>query len=238
MTRIIYVSSPRRRAGKTTLALALVRALRKRGVRAVGGKPIDTEAAPGEDHDLLSPDARLLQRVSGPPDVPYTVVAPYRFSSGLPPSEAFRLTGLELGLGELAEQIRALAEWGAPIILEGARCLTTPLTPTQVELDLAAELGAELVLVVPAGPEALEEALAGVELAERRRVPVPLVALNSPAGVAHPPELADRIAERVRRRVVRIEHVEGDLEARVAEIERQLDGAHVVRDFAEAILPS
>jgi hypothetical protein len=64
------------------------------------------------------------------------------------------------------------------------------------------------------------------------------VALNSPAGVAHPPELAERIAERVRRRVVRIEHVEGDLEARVAEIERQLDGAHVVRDFAEAILPN
>jgi hypothetical protein len=28
------------------------------------------------------------------------------------------------------------------------------------------------------------------------------------------------------------------LEARVAEIERQLDGAHMVRDFAEAFLPS
>jgi hypothetical protein len=38
--------------------------------------------------------------------------------------------------------------------------------------------------------------------------------------------------------VVGVAHVPGDLEARVVEVERQLDGAHVVRDFAEAILPS
>ena len=203
----IFVTSPSRAAGKTLVALALVRRLRKLGRRAIGLKPVDTGCPPGPDHDLGSVDGKLLQRVSGPPDVPFTVVAPYRFATiADTPAEAFERTGLSLELGELAEVVQSAAEYGDLAIIEGATATTTILR-TSDELDLAAALGARLMIV--ADDEAEDEALRGRAGAKK----IPLLGVVVSRGSSPKPRQA----------WLWLPVLEGDLEARVLATEEALE---------------
>lgn len=204
----IFVTSPSRAAGKTLVALALVRRLRKLGRRAIGLKPVDTGCPPGPDHDLGSVDGKLLQRVSGPPDVPFTVVAPYRFATiADTPAEAFERTGLSLELGELAEVVQSAAEYGDLAIIEGATTATTKILRTSDELDLAAALGARLMIV--ADDEAEAEALSA--LAGTKKIPLLGVVISRGS------------RPKPREAWLWLPVLEGDLEARVLATEEALE---------------
>lgn len=206
MSRTIFVTSPGRGVGKTLVALAWIRALRRRGHRAIGVKPIDTACAPGPDHDLLSIDGRHLQTVSGPPDVPYTVVAPYRLGSPLAPALALSEAGLELSLEELAETVREAERWGELTVVEGPWSTLAPLTSGAVTLDLARALEAGVVLVTDGAADATREAIAEIRA---RGLPLLLVATRAPLELDVP--------------TVTLGSIEGDLEARVAAVEALLE---------------
>lgn len=234
MVRSLFVTSPTRGAGKTLVALALVRALRRRGQRAVGIKPVDTGCAPGPDHDLLSIDGRYLQTASGPPDVPYTVIAPYRLGSGLSPGLALAELGLELSTRDLARAIDDAAEWGELVIVEGPWTASAPLSSDGVTLDLAAAAQSWVVLVVADGPGAVaeaEEVLASVRARGLTLRGVVLSAGALGAGAAAqdprvPAASAARAAEleaRVGVPVVVLGPLAGDLEARVTAAEQALE---------------
>ncbi|MFO0724124.1 MAG: AAA family ATPase [Myxococcota bacterium] len=212
MLRTVFVTSPSRGAGKTLVALALVRWMRKHGHRAIGLKPVDTGCPPNADHDLGSNDGKLLQLVSGPPDVPFTVIAPYRFAAvAETPAEAFDKSGLELTLAELAEVVRGAAAFADWAVVEGASTATTKLLLEHDELDLAAALGAQ-VLVVAADPL---EAGRLSELVTRRKVPLLGVVLSRSEAPAGPGQ-------------AEIPALSGDLEARVLAAEAALEAAGLI----------
>lgn len=225
MVRSLFVTSPTRGAGKTLVALALVRALRRRGQRAVGIKPVDTGCAPGPDHDLLSIDGRYLQTASGPPDVPYTVIAPYRLGSGLSPGLALAELGLELSTRDLARAVEDAAEWGELVIVEGPWTASAPLSSDGVTLDLAAAAQSWIVVVVADGPGALAEADEVLAMVRARGLTLRGVVLSAGAATS-PPVSAERAAAleaRVDAPVVVLGPLAGDLEARVTAAEQALE---------------
>lgn len=229
MVRSLFVTSPTRGAGKTLVALALVRALRRRGQRAVGIKPVDTGCAPGPDHDLLSIDGRYLQTASGPPDVPYTVIAPYRLGSGLSPGLALAELGLELSTQDLSRAVDDAAEWGDLVIVEGPWTASAPLSSDGVTLDLAAAAQSWVVLVVADGPGALTEVDEVLAMVRARGLTLRGVVLSAGAlGAASSPPagLAERAAAleaHVGAPVVVLGPLAGDLEARVTAAEQALE---------------
>ncbi len=227
MVRTLFVTSPARAAGKTLVALALVRALRRRGHRAVGVKPVDTGCAPGPDHDLLSIDGRHLQTASGPPDVPYTVIAPYRLGSALAPGPALAEAGLELNTAELARTVSDAQAWGEVVIVEGPWSALAPITADGLALDLARELTARVIVVVADGARALAEARETLAEVEARGLELHGVVLSAVDRSIPPAATAARAAELSEAlpgvTVLAIEALEGDLEARVSGAEKVLE---------------
>jgi len=212
--RAIFVTSPARGAGKTLVALAWVRALRRRGHRAIGVKPIDTACAPGADHDLLSIDGRHLQTVSGPPDVPYTVIAPYRLGSPLAPGLALAEAGLDLSLDELTETVRDAEKWGDVLVVEGPWSALAPLTAGSVALDLAKSLEARVVIVTDDAIEPTLETVAAVRA--RGLILMGIVVSRAETDAA-------ALSAKAACPVITLGALTGDLEARVTAAETALE---------------
>ena len=136
------------------------------------------------------------------------MVAPYRFATiADTPAEAFERTGLSLELGELAEVVQSAAEYGDLAIIEGATTASTKILRTSDELDLAAALGARLMIV--ADDEAEAEALSGLAGAKK----IPLLGVVVSRGSRPKPREA----------WLWLPVLEGDLEARVLATEEALE---------------
>ena len=170
--------------GKTVVAAGLLRALRERGVRAVGFKPVESGVVPGEtaDSELLAqagvddPEARPLLRLAEP----------------LAPAVAAERAGLGLDPMVVEARLHGLRARGLRVVVEGAGGLLAPLcwTPSGpwTALDLARSCGLHAVVVARAGLGTLNHVLLTVEALDRARVPLRGVVLN---GRGDPPDLAE-----------------------------------------------
>jgi adenosylmethionine-8-amino-7-oxononanoate aminotransferase len=162
--RITVVLSPRPGGGKTTLAAALVRALRASGRLAAALRPVETGCTPGEDHDLVARDAAVFAEVAG--WVPRLVLAPYRLPRPGLPVEAAAALGMELRLDDLAEAVRAGHRYADHLIVELDGGDGPGLAVDGDALALARQLEAHVVVVAPV--EADAEAARLIEAARAR----------------------------------------------------------------------
>lgn len=167
--------------GKTVLAAALVLALRERGVRALGFKPVETGLEPG-----VSPDSQLLAEASGER---LAVARPFlQLAEPLAPAVAAGRAGVDLPLGQVAERVRDLQAAGFRLVVEGAGGLLVPLGRGWNAADLARACGLRTVLVARAGLGTLNHVLLTVEALASRGLPLAGVVLN---GAGEPPDLAE-----------------------------------------------
>jgi dethiobiotin synthetase len=167
--------------GKTVIAAALILALRERGVRAVGFKPVETGMTAGEPAD-----SEILAEASG---IDEPLARPLlRLGEPLAPAVAAERAGTTLDPAQVRERFEALREAGYSVVLEGAGGLLTPLAWGFTVLDLAAALAVPTVIVARAGLGTLNHTLLTAGALHERNVPVRAIVLNSRGD---PPDLAE-----------------------------------------------
>jgi dethiobiotin synthetase len=167
--------------GKTVVAAGLVLALRAKGRRAIGFKPVETGLVPGGQSD-----AALLARASGE-DEP--LARPLlSLPEALAPAVAAARAGTSVDPREIEARIRALRDRHEAIVVEGAGGVAVPLAWDYTILDLARHLGLPAVVVARAGLGTLNHVWLTVEALRARDIPVVAVVLN---GMSPAPDLAE-----------------------------------------------
>ncbi len=132
--------------GKTRVACALLHALARAGVRAVGMKPV----AAGANRDaegLLNEDVAALIKAGGVA-APRALVNPYCFEPAIAPHIAAAQAGVAIDFDVIARAFAALSVMADAVVVEGAGGFCIPLGARIDSADLAQRLALPVVLVV------------------------------------------------------------------------------------------
>lgn len=180
--------------GKTHVCCALLHALRARGLRAVGMKPI----AAGVEADGTNEDVERL-RQAGSIEVARGLTNPYLLQEPIAPHLAAAEQGIELASPAIRDAFDKLSNLADAVVVEGCGGFIVPLNDTRDTADLARELGLPVILVVGMRLGCLNHALLTQEAIARRGL-----------------ELAGWVANRIDPQMLRFEGNLATLEARLA----------------------
>jgi len=164
--RGVFVTGTDTGVGKTRVAVALVHALRARGLRVAAMKPVSAGSAAGElNEDVVA----LLQAANVAADV--RDVNPYAFAPAIAPHLAAQQAGVRIELDSIAAAYARLAAKADVVVVEGAGGWRVPLNEREDMADLAQRLGLPVVLVVGLRLGCLNHALLTAESIANRRLP-------------------------------------------------------------------
>jgi dethiobiotin synthetase len=143
----IYITGTDTGVGKTLASAALLHALRTRGLRAVGMKPLASGCA-CTSGGWRNDDALALQDASDPrPD--YDDINPYALPLPLAPELAAGAAGgVEIALDRILAAHARLAAQADMVVVEGVGGWMSPLSATLDQIDLVRALQLPVVLVV------------------------------------------------------------------------------------------
>ncbi|MBW8459365.1 MAG: dethiobiotin synthase [Thiobacillus sp.] len=164
--RGLFVTGTDTGVGKTRVAVALIHALRARGLRVAAMKPVSAGSAPGE----LNGDVTALLRAANV-DADLGDVNPYAFAEPVAPHIAAARAGVRIELDVIAEAYGRLAAAADVVVVEGAGGWRVPLNERDDMADLAQRLGLPVVLVVGLRLGSLNHALLTAESIARRQLP-------------------------------------------------------------------
>ena len=132
--------------GKTLASAALLHALRGRGLRAVGMKPV-ASGCEGTPEGWRNEDALALQAASDP-SPEYADVNPYALPIPTAPQLAARAAGVHVDIDAILAAHARLAVGADRVVVEGAGGWMAPLADGLEHATLASALRAGVVLVV------------------------------------------------------------------------------------------
>lgn len=144
MARGLFVTGTDTGVGKTVAAVALLRGLARRGVRAVGMKPVAGGVAAGA---VLNEDVVALS-AAGNVDAPLADRNPYALADAAAPHLAAARVGVVLDLEAIAAAYARLCTLADAIVVEGAGGALVPLDGRHDMLDIARRLRLPVLLVV------------------------------------------------------------------------------------------
>ncbi|MGJ4728267.1 dethiobiotin synthase [Luteimonas sp. SDU101] len=146
MTRAWFVTGTDTGVGKTFASVALLHALRERGLSAVGMKPVASGCEPGAD-GWYNEDALALQSASDP--VPaYADVNPFALPVPTAPQLAARDAGIVVALPPLLAAFDRLSASADAVVVEGAGGWLAPMGDGLEQSAMARALDGEVLLVV------------------------------------------------------------------------------------------
>ena len=146
MTRGIYVTGTDTGIGKTTVSCALLHALRARGLRAVGMKPVASGCERTADGWRNDDALRLLAASDPRPD--YALVNLYALPEPTAPEIAAADVGVSLASEPLRVAFDALSAQSDIVVVEGVGGWAAPLSARLDQADLARAFGIPVLLVV------------------------------------------------------------------------------------------
>jgi dethiobiotin synthetase len=165
MTRGWFVTGTDTGVGKTRASSGLIRALRQRGLRAHGMKPV----ASGSERSaagLRNEDALALISASGLACA-YEDVNPYAFEPAVAPHIAAAAAGVTIAFDSIGSAYQRLAAAADHVVVEGAGGWRVPLGPTTFLSDLVRYLQLDVILVVGLRLGCLNHAILTAEAVER-----------------------------------------------------------------------
>lgn len=142
----LFVTGTDTGIGKTRASTVLLHALRARGLRAVGMKPLASGCEPTPE-GWRNEDALALQAASDPRP-PYADVNPYALPHPLAPQLAARDAGVDVALAPLLAAHARLQPLADTVVVEGVGGWLAPLSDTLMQADLVRALDLPVVLVV------------------------------------------------------------------------------------------
>lgn len=146
MTAGVFVTGTDTGCGKTHAAVALLRALRRRGLRAAGFKPV-AAGATWRDGILQNDDALALCEAAGG-GWNYPTVNPYCFAPPIAPHLAASEAGIEILFEPIGAAFAEIGRSADIVVVEGAGGWRVPLGPDWDMSGLAQRLGLPVVMVV------------------------------------------------------------------------------------------
>lgn len=177
---VLFVTGTDTGVGKTRVACALIAAWRRAGRRVGALKPIET-GCEGPSGALRAADSELLGRAAG---LDPSLVGPVRFAAAASPEAAAALAGSAVDWPAIAASLERLGASCEALVVEGAGGLRVPIDARTEMGDLAAALGARLLVVARSSLGTINHTLLTLEAAERRGLQVAGVVLNRLAAVA------------------------------------------------------
>jgi dethiobiotin synthetase len=144
--RSLYVTGTDTGIGKTVASCTLLHALRGRGLRAVGMKPLasGSERTPG---GWRNEDALALQSASNPRPA-YDDLNPFALPNPLAPQLAARDAGVAVTLAPILAAHARLRASADVVVVEGVGGWAAPLADTLMQADVARALDLPVLLVV------------------------------------------------------------------------------------------
>lgn len=160
----IFLTGTDTGVGKTFVAVALLRALAARGVRAAGMKPVAAGVLPGA---ACNADVDALAQADGLP-LALRDRNPYAFAPAIAPHLAAREAGQRIDLDVIAAGWQRLRAQADLIVVEGAGGVMVPLNERHDMLDIAARLHLPVLLVVGLRLGCINQALLAVHAVRTR----------------------------------------------------------------------
>ena len=185
----LFITGTDTGVGKTHVAAAIARALVAEGSRVGVYKPTASGCTQGADGNLISDDARMLWEAAGRHGE-FERVCPQRFAAPLAPHLAAKAEGREIDKQLLVDGLLYWDERSDLILVEGAGGLFSPISDTQLNIDLAREIGFPIVIVAPNRLGTIHGALSTVIAIDARggEVTIGTVVLNE--ATADPSDLS------------------------------------------------
>jgi dethiobiotin synthetase len=141
-----YVTGTDTGVGKTLASTALLRAMARAGVRALGMKPV-ASGCERIDGAWRNEDALLLQR-AGAFAARYEDINPFAFEHPLAPELAARDAHVDVDLSSILDAHVRLSAQADCIVVEGVGGWMAPLSTHLMQADLVRALDIPVVLVV------------------------------------------------------------------------------------------
>jgi dethiobiotin synthetase len=142
----VYVTGTDTGVGKTVASCALLHALRARGLRATGMKPVASGCARGDD-GWRSEDALALIDASAV-RAAYALHNPFALPAPTAPQLAARDAGIAVTLAPIQAAYAALQAHGEAVVVEGVGGWAAPLAHGFEQADLVRALDVPVVMVV------------------------------------------------------------------------------------------
>lgn len=147
-SRGVFITGTDTEVGKTFVAVGIIQALVREGLRVAVMKPVAAGADP-TPQGLRNADALQLMRAANV-DAPYERVNPYCFPLPASPHIAARSAGIDVDLAVIKRHFEILA--GDPdtdvVVVEGAGGWLAPINDSETMADIARALNLPVVLVV------------------------------------------------------------------------------------------
>lgn len=176
--RGIFVTGTDTGVGKTFVTAGVARLLRQQGCAVRVCKPVATGARKVGER-WLSDDTLQLADAAGQTGQ-WEAVTPWTFPDPVAPPVAARRQKVTLELPALVAAVCQQQRGDAALLVEGVGGLLCPLTEQHTVADLAAALQLPLVIVARRGLGTLNHTLLTLEVAQGRRLPVAGVIVNEP----------------------------------------------------------
>lgn len=144
--RCVYVTGTDTGVGKTVASCTLLHALRARGLRAVGMKPL-ASGCKSTAQGLRNDDALALQAASDPRPR-YEELNPYALPQPLAPEIAALQAGVQIAIAPMLAAYQRLADQADVVVVEGVGGWAAPLSATLDQAELVHALALPVVLVV------------------------------------------------------------------------------------------
>lgn len=138
-----FVTGTDTEIGKTFVTCALLRLFARKGVRAVGMKPV----AAGLDEQGHNEDVEQIL-AAAPVAAPRELVNPYAFKSPMAPHAAAAEEGRDIRFAPIHQAFAQLKAQAEVVVVEGVGGFCVPLGPEGDSADLAQTLGLPVILVV------------------------------------------------------------------------------------------
>jgi len=142
-----YVTGTDTAAGKTFASVALLHALRARGLRVAGMKPVASgcELRSGR---WQNEDALELQAASSEPMPDYALVNPFALPAATAPQIAAAQAGASVNIAPMLTAFEALSARADVVVVEGVGGWLAPFADGFEQSQLAARLRLPVILVV------------------------------------------------------------------------------------------
>ncbi|GAA1482944.1 dethiobiotin synthase [Gordonia sinesedis] len=159
MSAVLAVTGTTTDVGKTIVTAALAAAVRAAGRTVAVAKPAQTGVGPDDPGDLA-----VITRLAGP----MTTAECVRYPDPLAPDTAARRAGLPpLTAAAVTDAVAGLSAGHDLTVVEGAGGILVRLADDYTLLDVASDIGADVLVVVPAGLGALNHAELTVDAVRR-----------------------------------------------------------------------
>ncbi len=162
--RRLFFAGTDTEVGKTYVTSLVAKHLLSQGVRVGVYKPV-ASGCERVDNTLVAEDAVSLWQAAGKP-LTLDQVCPQRFEKALAPPQAAEAEGRKVCIDQLTSGITTWQAASDVILIEGAGGLFSPIADGLLNLELAKQLQAEIILVAENRLGAIHQVIATCEAAK------------------------------------------------------------------------